>query len=139
MEKTIYIAYVSKDKNRFKSLKNAFEKRKIAAKTSPEDVNDSDLYAVLFSSGIDKKELFNEYPWIENELGKSSTRHLRVLPLITYESDKKEDPFAMWEEGPSEIYEETFSEEFKPFAFDLSDADTSIDELERVYNLYYSK
>ena len=50
---------------------------------------------------------------------------------------QKEDPFEKWGEGANEIYESLFSEEFKPYAYDISRPSSSNSELKHVLSLYY--
>ncbi len=131
MKKKIYIASVKLNKNLIPSL----EKGDFEISLVGKEINDEDLY-FLDLTDVTLEELYLSFPWLEKELRHSQTPHLRILPLLVYDS-KKEDPFKKWEEGPGEIYEELFSEEFKPFAYDISNVEYSNNELKHVLSLYY--
>ncbi len=131
MENKIYIASVNPNEKLISSLKDGGFEINLVEK----EINDNDLY-FLDLTNVTLDELNEKFPWIDSELKRSSTPHLRVLPLLIYDSSK-EDPFKKWENGADEIYEELFSEEFKPFAYDLANPSFSNEELKHVLSLYY--
>lgn len=135
MEKKIYIASLNETSVEFQALVNGLKLGGIEAISSPKKANDLDLYAIDLTKGS-LAELEEKYPWIKNEVSRSGIAHLRVLPLIVYDS-KKETPDSLWEKGAGEIYEEIFSEEFKPYAYDISSIRSSNEELLHVLSLYY--
>ncbi len=131
MKNKIYLASVNPNDQFIKSLiKGDFD-----VSLARKEINDNDLY-FLDLTDVTLDELNGKFPWIEKELKHSLTPHLRILPLLIYDSSK-EDPFKKWENGSNEIYEELFSEEFKPFAYDIAKADLSNEELKHVLSLYY--
>lgn len=133
--KTIYIASINENKNYYTSLLSCLKSGSFNPLKAENEVNDNDLYFLdLTDSTIE--ELFSKYHWLKKQSERSSIAHLRILPLMVY-SSSKDDPFAKWEEGSDEIYEELFSEEFKPFAYDLDNPSSSNEELEHVLSLYY--
>lgn len=131
MKNKIYLASVTPNDQFIKSL----EKGDFDVYLVEKEINDNDLY-FLDLTDVTLDELNEKFAWIEKELKHSLTPHLRVLPLLIYDS-RKEDPFKKWENGSNEIYEELFSEEFKPFAYDLAKIDFSNEELKHVLSLYY--
>lgn len=135
MNEALYIASLNENKEYYKSLVESLKTGGFHIGKIENCINDNDLYALdLTDCNIDA--LFKKFPWTKNEREHSKTLHLRILPLFVY-SSKEEDPFEKWEEGANEIYEELFSEEFKPFAYDLANPSFSNDELRRVLSLYY--
>lgn len=137
MNETLYIASVNTDKKYYISLIESLKIGGFCSRNIENCINDNDLY-VLDLTDCTIEQLFEKFPWLKNESKRSKTLHLRVLPLLVYSSNT-EDPFKKWETGPNEIYEELFSEEFKPFAYDLSNPSFSNEELKRVISLYYVK
>lgn len=135
MEKKLFIASANKDENQFKHFINNLKDGGFDVLPAEKEINDTDLY-FLDLSNTTLSRLEEKYPWLEGELKRSNVLHLRVLPLLIYDS-KKEDPFDKFGNGPSEIYEEVFSEEFKPYAYDISNPDSSNLELKHVLSLYY--
>ncbi len=135
MEKKLFIASANKDESQFKRFISNLKDGGFDVLRAGKEINDTDLY-FLDLSNTTLPELEEKYPWLESELKRSNVLHLRVLPLLIYDS-KKEDPFDKFDDGPSEIYEEVFSEEFKPYAYDISNPDSSNSELKHVLSLYY--
>lgn len=131
MENKIYIASANLNQKLVLALKEGDFEINLVGK----EINDNDLY-FLDLTDVSIESLYETFPWLEKESKRSLTPHLRILPLLVYDS-KKEDPFEKWGKGPGEIYEELFSEEFKPFAYDLSNIEASNNELKHVLSLYY--
>ncbi len=137
MEKTIYLASTNIGQKECDALIKQLEENDFIVEEAGQTINDEDLYFLdLTNTTLAKIE--EKYPWIKKELKRSNLQHLRVLPLLIYDS-KKEDPFIKWENGSSIIYEDVFSEEFKPYAYDISNENSSIEELKHVLSLYYSR
>lgn len=137
MNKSLYIASLKKNQNQYTSLLSSLKEGGYAPIEFNGDINDNDLY-VLDLTDSSLEELLASFEWLKNEHNRSKTLHLRVLPLLTYSSNN-EDPFDKWNNGPNEVYEELFSEEFKPFAYDIDNKEFSNKELGRVLNLYYTR
>lgn len=135
MSKEIYIVSLKKDKYQYASLLSSLKDGGFNPIEFNGEINDDDLY-LLDLTDATLEELLETFSWIKNERKRSKTLHLRVLPLLIYAS-KEEDQFVKWEKGPNEVYEELFSEEFKPFAYDIDNKEFSNKELKRVLNLYY--
>ena len=135
MEKKIYVASLNEASAEFQTFVKGLKIMGIEVSPSPQKANDLDLYAIDLTKGS-LAELEEKYPWIQNEFSRSGIAHLRVLPLLVYDS-KKETPDSLWEKGAGEIYEEIFSEEFKPYAYDISSIESSNEELVHVLSLYY--
>lgn len=135
MENTLFIATNNSDKTQLSKFIDGLKSAGFNVLEAGKEVNDNDLY-FLDLSNTTLSDLEDKYPWLKEELNRSNILHLRILPLLIYDS-KKEDPFKKFEEGPSEIYEEVFSEEFKPYAYDVSNPESSNKELEHVLSLYY--
>ncbi len=131
MKNVIYIASANLNKELVPSL----AKGGFVIEFANNSINDEDLY-FLDLTDVSLEKLNETFPWLETELKHSKTPHLRILPLFVYDS-RKTDPFEEWEKGANEIYEELFSEEFKPFAYDISNPEYSNNELKRVLSLYY--
>jgi hypothetical protein len=71
----------------------------------------------------------------------SSTRRTPIcgfFPIIVYDSTL-EDLDDIYEKSISEIYDDLFSDEFKPLAYDIAYPKVANRELARVLRLYYSK
>jgi hypothetical protein len=96
------------------------------------------IIGVVLTKETDEDELLEENPWIEKEFVYSKNTHLRVLPIILYDSTL-EDIDEIYEKHISEIYDDLFSDEFKPLAYDIAYPNVSNRELARVLRLYYSK
>jgi len=96
------------------------------------------IIGVVLTKETDEDELLEENPWIEKEFAYSKNTHLRVLPIILYDSTL-EDVDEIYEKHISEIYDDLFSDEFKPLAYDVAYPNVSNRELVRVLRLYYSK
>lgn len=137
MSKEIYIVSLKKDKYQYASLLSSLKDGGFNPIEFSGEINDDDLY-VLDLTDVMLEELLETFNWLKNERKRSKTLHLRILPLLIYASSL-EDEFEKWEKGPNEVYEELFSEEFKPFAYDIDNKESSNKELKRVLNLYYAR
>ncbi|HBE98761.1 MAG TPA: hypothetical protein DDW18_01760 [Firmicutes bacterium] len=135
MDTKVYIASQNQNNQEFNSFIEGLKQGGFSPLEATKEINDEDLY-FLDLSNVSLKELEENYPWLKEELLRSSIYHLRILPLFIYDS-RKEDPFEKWEEGANEIYESLFSEEFKAFAYDISNPSYANEELKRVLSLYY--
>ena len=96
------------------------------------------IIGIVLSKETDQDELLEENPWIEKEFVYAKNTHLRVLPIILYDSTL-EDLDEIFEKHIAEIVDDLFSDEFKPLAYDLAYPRVSNRELTRVLRLYYSK
>jgi hypothetical protein len=101
-------------------------------------INLGKVIGVVMTASTEKDRLLKENPWLQKELFRSGEARLKVLPFIIYDS-KKEKLDDVWDKSVSKIYEGLFSDEFKPLAFDLSDAEQGSGELLRILQLYYTK
>lgn len=101
-------------------------------------VDFSKIIAVVMTSKTEEDRLLEDNPWIASELRRSSLSHLRVLPFILFDS-RIEDLSTIYDASISDIYDDLFSDEFKPLAFDASNPEQSVKELRRVLALYYAK
>lgn len=135
MNLKIYIASQNQNNQEFNSFIEALKQGDFSPLEARREINDEDLY-FLDLSNTTKEDLEKAYPWLKEEFLRSNIHHLRILPLFIYDS-RKEDPFEKWEEGANEIYESLFSEEFKPYAYDISRPSSSNSELKHVLSLYY--
>lgn len=82
----------------------------------------------------EKKTLMEENLWLKDQYRNSSVLHLKVMPVFLYHG-KDEDAETLFEENVQDLYEEIFSGEFKPFAWNL-DSEAPVAEFERVLNEY---
>lgn len=135
MNLKIYIASQNQNHQEFNSFIEGLKQSDFSPLEAKREINDEDLY-FLDLSNTTKEDLEKAYPWLKEEFLRSNIHHLRILPLFIYDS-KKEDSFEKWEEGANEIYESLFSEEFKPYAYDISRPSSSNSELKHVLSLYY--
>lgn len=135
MNLKIFIASQNKNKNELASFLEGIKQGGFIPLEASKEVNDEDLY-FLDLSNTTQEQLENAYPWLKKEFLRSDIHHLRILPLFLYDSSK-EDPYEKWEEGANEIYENLFSEEFKPYAYDITNPSRSNEELKHVLSLYY--
>ena len=135
MNSKIYIASQNQNKNELNSFLEGLKQGGFVPLEINTSINDKDLY-FLDLSNTTLSALEKAYPWLKEEFQRSDIRHLRILPLFIYDSSE-EDPFKKWEEGANEIYGALFSEEFKPYAYDISNPSHSNEELKHVLSLYY--
>jgi hypothetical protein len=94
------------------------------------------ILALVMTSKSQLSSLEEANPWVKNELKRSSTIGLRVLPLVIYDSSV-EDLDKVWDNA-SKIYE-IMSEEFKPYAYDIHDPKGSLTEFKRVIKDEYEE
>ena len=130
MNLKIYIASQNQNNQEFNSFIEGLKQSDFSPLEAKREINDEDLY-FLDLSNTTKEDLEKAYPWLKEEFLRSN-----IHPLFIYDS-KKEDPFEKWGEGANEIYESLFSEEFKPYAYDISRPSSSNSELKHVLSLYY--
>jgi hypothetical protein len=138
---TIKIQLVSSHRD-IEAAKNAAEaieeEPTLESEVATSNVDFSKIIGVVLTKESDEDELLEDNPWIEKEFVYSKNTHLRVLPMIIYDSTL-EDLDDIYEKGPSEICDDLFSDEFKPLAYDIAYPKVANRELARVLRLYYSK
>lgn len=131
----VYIASQNQNHQEFNSFIKSLKQGGFSPLEAKKEINDEDLYFLdLSNTGL--LDLEKAYPWLKEEFLRSNIHHLRILPLFLYDSSK-EDPFEKWEKGANEIYDNLFSEEFKPYAYDISNPSHANEELKHVLSLYY--
>jgi hypothetical protein len=114
------------------------EEPSLESEVASGNVDFSRIIGIVLTKETDEDELLEENPWIEKEFVYSKNTHLRVLPIIVYDSTL-EDLDDIYEKSISEIYDDLFSDEFKPLAYDIAYPKVANRELARVLRLYYSK
>jgi hypothetical protein len=114
------------------------EEPSLESEVASSNVDFSRIIGIVLTKATDEDELLEENPWIEKEFVYSKNTHLRVLPIIVYDSTL-EDLDDIYEKSISEIYDDLFSDEFKPLAYDIAYPKVANRELARVLRLYYSK
>jgi hypothetical protein len=102
------------------------------------NVDFSKIIGIVLTKQTVEDELLEENPWIEKEFVYSKNTHLRVLPIVVYDSTL-EDLDDIYDKNVSEICDDLFSDEFKPLAYDIAYPKVANRELARVLCLYYSK
>lgn len=117
--------------------KDGLKLAKVDAEVTTCAINLTKLIGVVLTSKSQKQSLLNENPWIKKEFAHEGKINLRVMPFIVYSSsiEKLDD---VWNKIEG-IYEELFSEEFKPLAYDLDNLALSNEEFLRILQLYYLK
>lgn len=84
----------------------------------PED--DENVLLLLLNRNSRKEAIEKESPWIKNQFDFSSIPHLKIMPVFLYHPEDG-DPEVQFENTVLDIYEELFSGEFKPFAWNLDE------------------
>jgi|SRR5574344_173858 hypothetical protein len=114
------------------------EEPSLESEVASGNVDFNRIIGIVLTKETIEDELLEENPWIEKEFVYSKNTHLRVLPVIVYDSTL-EDLDDIYEKSISEIYDDLFSDEFKPLAYDIAYPKVANRELARVLRLYYSK
>jgi|SRR5574344_1537302 hypothetical protein len=110
----------------------------LASEVATSNVDFSKIIGIVLTKDSDEDELLEDNPWIEKEFVYSKETHLRVLPIIVYDSTL-EDLDDIYEKSISPICDDLFSDEFKPLAYDIAYPTVANRELARVLRLYYNK
>jgi hypothetical protein len=116
----------------------ALAKEGFSAEVTTCAINFSKVIGIVLSKDTKEETLLKENPWIQKELKHSTEARLRVMPFLIYDSGK-ENLETIWSASIEHIYEDLFSDEFKPLAFDLKNPHESSEELRRVLQLYFVK
>jgi hypothetical protein len=114
------------------------EEPSLESEVASGNVDFNRIIGIVLTKETVEDELLEENPWIEKEFVYSKNTHLRVLPVIVYDSTL-EDLDDIYEKNISEIDDDLFSDEFKPLAYDIAYPKVANRELARVLRLYYSK
>lgn len=130
----LYLSYTQRDKS--EALEVIQRLRRISYDPIETDsiVDKSKVILILLSRKTKKEELFREIPFLGEQWKYSSRRHLKLMPFFVYHSSK-EDPEVTFEDNVMDLYEDIFSGEFKPYAWDL-DSDNPEVEFKRVLEDY---
>ncbi|MCR4562237.1 MAG: hypothetical protein K5694_03435 [Bacilli bacterium] len=135
--KKLYIDSTARDLLVARQLKEVLTKIDIDAEVNSLEDQFSGVILLLFTKDTVKEEMFREFSWLTSEFDFSKVKNLRVLCFLAYHSKerKAEDLF---EEVVSPVYEDYFSEEFKPYAFDFDNEEPSLEELQEILFEGYS-
>lgn len=134
MNDKLLLAYDPADINTAKEVLEAISKEGFDISLSAGETNPSLLTVVLLSTNTTKEGLYAHEKWIEEQFAYSSYKGFRVMPFLAWHSSKV-DFEQLWDSRIEAIYEGTFSEEFKPYGWDLDDENAG-KEFHRVYEEY---
>lgn len=133
---TIYLSYDEVDEEPAMALAAYLNKNQYQV-IADRSIDPKAILGVVMTGQTKPESLIAHNPWIQQQFLRSSVVGLRVLPLVIYDSGK-EDLEQVWE-NVEKIYSVLFSEEFKPYAFDLAKKEESLVEFTRVIEEYYEE
>ncbi len=97
-------------------------------------LDEDSLILLVFGIDAKKKNYLEEFPWLKEQLERSSIKRFKVMPILVYHSASS-DPESLFDGELGNFYESIFSGEFKPYGWDL-DSDSPEKEFERVLEQY---
>lgn len=130
----LFLTHTEKDKAEALKVIERLKKLSYDIIDTKQVVDESKVILILLSEKTIEEDLFKEIPFLQEQWKYSSRKHLKLMPFFVYHSSK-ENPEKAFEEHVMDIYEDIFSGEFKPYAWDL-DSDHPEVEFERVLDEY---
>lgn len=137
MARKIYFVYENGDYDIVKKIMASLEKAGFAPTTERNNINFSELMILVMTNKTKESLLLQENSWVVKERQESHLKKLKLMPLVAYDS-RQETLEETWQSA-QKIYHDLFSDEFKPFAFDLSGQKSSLQEFKAIIDYTYSK
>ena len=137
MEKNLQLAY--EDQNRDLALKmgRILGENGFKVELVQEDIDPKKVTLILINIYSKEETLFSCLPWLKDQFGFSSLKGFRLFPILVY-SPSKEDPEVLFEGELGELYENVFSDEFKPFGWN-EESNVLDPEFKRILEESYSE
>ena len=132
--KELSISFTSLEEQEAKNLILALEKLGYRMIPIEESIQKEHVILLALTLHSNKENILKFNSWLKNQYMESSIHHLKVMPVFLYH-EKDGTPEDLFEEKIQGLYEEIFSCEFKPYAWNL-DGDSPEREFRRVLDDY---